>query len=655
MKTHLRHAVTHFTGLSRRRRWAVAGASCGAAGFALLGWLTIGLPSLDEIKPLDISRAISVLARDGSLIARFGNTKAENAHLSDLPPWVGQAVLAIEDRRFYHHPGIDVIGLSRAMIANLQAGRWVQGGSTLTQQLAKNLFLSPDKTLRRKGQEALMAIYVESRFTKDEILEAYLNRVYFGAGAYGVEAAARAHFSKRARDLTLWESAVLAGLLKAPSRYSPHSNPVLAAARAQTVLSTMVEAGYITEEQEKKAVKAGRSMASGARKAQGRYFPDWVLSQLDEFIGDPFAGASGEGDIEVRTTLEPRMQVVAEKAMRDTLDAIVPEEKVSQGALVTLAKDGAVLAMVGGRDYAQTQFNRAAQALRQPGSSFKPFIYLAAIESGYGPGDMILDAKIEDGSYRPDNYEGQYYGEVTLADALAFSMNTAAIRLLSAVGVPHLLDVARRAGLPDTLRPELATGLGASEVTLLDMTGAYATISNGGYQARPYGVLSVKDAKGHVLYARAPQDQPRVFSPRDLSLLDGMLEQVVLRGTGMAAQTGGLRVAGKTGTTQNYRDAWFIGYTDSLVTGIWMGNDDDTPMRKVSGGRYPARLWRDYMAVASSVPLPPGARSWRGAGIPDMAGEGEDGESRGFFFFGGSRPSFNFGGVKPSQKPVYNN
>lgn len=567
-----------------------------AAFLVLLIYFIYDLPGTNDVRPLETSPSITVLASDNSVIARYGGMKGDKISVRDLPEHTVQAVLAIEDRRFYDHFGVDPIGLARAMGANMMARHWVQGGSTITQQLAKNLFLSPDKTLRRKVQEALLALQIEYRFDKDEILSAYLNRVYFGSGAYGIDSAAKTFFGKSPRSLTLYESAMLAGVLKAPSRYSPAANPARARERALVVLQAMQDAGYLTEKQLARETKQAQSQKAAAEVGDlNRYFGDWIINQIDSFI------TSNDRDLRVRTTLNPRLQLLAEKKQEALFKEIKPEEKISQAALVTLSMDGAVLAMIGGTDYSVSQFNRATQALRQPGSAFKPFVFLAAMEAGWRPDDAIEDAPFDSGKYRPENYEHKYYGNVSLTQALAYSLNTATIRLLQRVGVTHLLDVAQRLGLTQKINPELATGLGASETTVLEMTNAYAVIANGGRAVWPWAVISITDTKGNVLYNNNPPSPVQVFSRRDIAALDSMLVQVVAQGTGQAAQLPSGHVAGKTGTTQNYRDAWFVGYTDRLVTGVWMGNDDNSSMQRVSGGRYPARLWRSYMQDAITM------------------------------------------------------
>ncbi len=576
----------------------------GLFGFAafvvLLTWFAYDLPDTRNVQPVDKRPSITVLSHDGTMVARYGGLTGELVNVRDLPPYVGTAVMAIEDRRFYSHFGVDPLGLARAMLVNVRQGRFAQGGSTITQQLAKNLFLTPDKTIRRKVQEAMLAMVIEWRHDKDEILSAYLNRVYYGSGAFGIDSAARTYFGKTAPELTLWESAILAGLLKAPSRYAPTANPKLSRDRARVVVAAMADAGFISKSERDQEIKRGQIELAGSSEAGdlNRYFSDWIINQIDSFV------ANNDRDIIVRTTLDIGLQKLAEEKVDAHVAALKPEEKGMQTAVVTLGKDGAVLAMIGGTDYTESQFNRATQAMRQPGSAFKPAVFLAAMESGYDPDTIVEDAPITTGKYRPKNHDGKYYGPVTLTDALALSMNTATIRLLESVGVNRLIDVARRLGFTQRVAPELASGLGASETTLVELTNAYAVIANGGYAIWPYAVLSVEDARGNVLYHHAPVSAARLFTARDIAALDSMLVQVIARGTGQAAQLSHGHVAGKTGTSQNYRDAWFIGYTDRLITGVWMGRDDSTAMKRVSGGGYPARLWRSYMEPATAADIP---------------------------------------------------
>ncbi len=626
------------------------------AGVILLAWCTYDLPDTDQVKPLELRPSITVLANDGTLIARYGGMKGDVVDAKKLPDYVRAAFISIEDRRFYDHFGIDPLGLARAMYVNLTAHHWVQGGSTITQQLAKNLFLTPDKTLRRKVQEAILAIVIEYRFSKDQILSAYLNRVYFGGGAYGIDAAAKTYFDKKATDLTLWEGAILAGLLKAPSRYAPSANPKLASERAKTVIHTMEEAGYISKDMAKQEISHARmKLATSASGDLNRYFADWIIDQIDSYV------STTDRDLVVHTTFQPQLQLLAEAKLKNLFTTIKPAEKISQTALVTMGMDGAVLAMIGGRDYSDSQFNRASQAQRQPGSSFKPFVYMAALEAGYSPDQMIEDSPLRIGKYSPKNYGNKYYGDVTMTDALALSLNTATIRLLQTVGVDKLIDVTQRLGFSEKFRPELATGLGAGETTVLEMTNAYTQFANGGYAIWPYGVVSIDDGKGHLVYRHEPPDAMRIFAPRDIANLDAMMQQVVIKGTGQAAQLSHGHVAGKTGTSQDYRDAWFVGYTNRLVTGVWMGNDDNSPMEAVSGGKYPARLWHDYMEEAISVPVT--TADPRMARAPDDSFSGVlDRLTSGSF---GSDDDSNprrrgnngggfFGGFNGSDAPVYN-
>ena len=557
------------------------------------------LPHIDRVKPLDVNPSISLLANDGTLIARYGGMQGNKVEMKDVPQHLISAVLSVEDRRFYSHFGIDPFGLTRAMLTNIKALRWVQGGSTITQQLAKNMFLTPERTIRRKVQEALMAFQIERKFTKDEILLAYLNRVYFGSGAYGIDAAAKIYFSKQVSQLTLWEGAILAGLLKAPSRFSPITNPKLAIARTKVVIRAMNDAGYIdakimSREIKKIKIRKTRSVTGNIN----RYFADWVISQIDGFL------SATDSNIIVKTTLDPKLQLMAETKQKALFKKFGSQDKISQMALLTEAYDGAVLAMIGGIDYAASQFNRATQAQRQPGSAFKPFVYLAALESGLDPNTRIEDAPIKEGSYRPANYAGKYYGTVTLKQALTHSMNTATIRLLRLVGVSRLLDVADRMGFTNKSKLKLAAGLGTNEVSLLKLTSAYAVIANGGVAVWPYAVLSIKDGNGNILYQHKHPERAQVFSSKDITALDGMLKQVVTHGTGKAAQLSRGYAAGKTGTTQDYRDAWFVGYTKKFVTGVWMGNDNNASMNRITGGKYPAQLWRDYMNAAFDFDVP---------------------------------------------------
>ncbi|HUA54532.1 MAG TPA: PBP1A family penicillin-binding protein, partial [Candidatus Sulfotelmatobacter sp.] len=583
----------------RRRALGFAARWCLVAGIwlavglgAVLGWYALTLPPTDQLESAWRRPGITVLAADGSLLASYGDLYGTAFAVKDLPAYLPRAVMAIEDRRFYHHFGVDPIGLVRAAWANHRAGRVVQGGSTLTQQVAKNLFLTSERSFRRKIQEALLALWLEHRYTKDQILAIYLNRVYLGAGAYGVDAASRLYFGKPATRISLHEAAVLAGLLKAPVRFSPARDPELAIARADVVLDAMVDDGAITREQAAAARLDTVSILHAADKRPGHYFADWIADLLPGFVN------YGDRDLVVQTTLDPALQRAAEADVAAMLEAEGARRKVSQAAVVVLGRDGAVRAMVGGRDYARSQFNRATLAVRQPGSAFKPFTYLAALESGLTPASTVLDAPIRIGGWSPENYEGRYLGEVTLADALADSLNTATVRLIERVGVRRVVAMARRLGITTPIPDNLSIALGTAEVNLLELTGSYAAIASGGMGVWPYGIAEVRDRAGHVLWRRSGSGPGRVLAPEIAAEADQLLGEVVRRGTGKAAQLA-VRAAGKTGTTQDYRDAWFVGYAGGLVAGVWCGNDRDTPMDKVVGGDLPAKLWHAVMQTAT--------------------------------------------------------
>ncbi|MGH6959477.1 MAG: transglycosylase domain-containing protein, partial [Dongiaceae bacterium] len=533
-----------------------------------------------------------LLAADGTMLATYGDLYGQTVRLAELPPYLPQAVLATEDRRFYGHFGLDVIGLARAAYVNLRQWRLLQGGSTITQQLAKNIFLTPDRTVRRKGQEMLLALWLERNFSKDEILTLYLNRVYFGAGTYGVDAAARKFFGKPASGVTPFEAAMLAGLLRAPSAFNPVNDEATAAGRARLVLRNMVAADYLTEDQ---ATAIAQGAATAPRSAvagrTGRHFADWVLDQVSSYVG--FV----DRDLVVVTTLDRRLQHLAEAQLVQLLDAEGTKRDASQAALVALRPDGAVRAMVGGRDYATSQFNRATQALRQPGSAFKPFVFLAGLERGLVPESRLVDTPIRIEGWQPDNYEGRYYGDVTLREAFARSLNSVAVQVSEQVDHKRVVEVARRLGITAELTPGPSIALGSSGVSLLELTGAYATFDNGGYGVWPRGIEEIRDRGGAVLYRREGSGPGMVVDPGHVASMLDLMSAVVDWGTGKAAK---LRrpAAGKTGTGQDFRDAWFIGFTAELVTGVWIGNDDNTPMKKVTGGGLPAQLWHAFMAAA---------------------------------------------------------
>jgi penicillin-binding protein 1A len=492
--------------------------------------------------------------------------------------------VAVEDRRFWHHPGIDPIGLGRAAWTNLLAGHVVQGGSTITQQVAKNLFLTNARTFRRKVQELLLTLWLEHTFSKREILEIWLNRVYLGSGTWGVDAAARMYFGVSARRVNLWQAAMLAGLPRAPSRFNPRADPGAAAVRARDVLKAMTDTGAITAA-DAQAAAAQIAFPPAPPLAAG-WFADWAAEQAQ-------SQAPANADATVRTTLDARLQSIAEQHLAALLDGPGAAASVSQGAVVALdAATGAVRAMVGGRDYHQSSYNRAVLARRQPGSAFKPFTWLAALEKGVSPDDTVLDAPVRIGNWSPANFERRYLGEITVEEALAQSINTAAVRLLLQAGGPRAVaKLAASVGIADKLPNDASLALGTGEVGLLELATAYAAFFNGGARIAPFGIEALQ-ANGHAIGAVHAPPQAAI-DPDLAAMMVRMLTAVVARGTGRAAAVPGHVVAGKTGTTQDYRDAWFIGCIDGEIIGVWLGNDDNRPMKSVLGGGLPARLFHD--------------------------------------------------------------
>ena len=567
-----------------------------------LAWFAYDLPDPDRFNAAATRRpTITVLAADGSEIGRRGNFYGNFIGLKDVPATLLWAVLATEDRRFYSHRGIDPRGLARAALVNLRAWGIRQGGSTITQQLAKNLFLTQDRTIRRKIQEVLLAIWLERRFSKDEIFALYLNRAYLGSGSYGVDAAAQRYFDKPARDLSLFESAVIAGLLKAPSRDNPIANSKRADQRARQVLRAMVTAGWIGEDDAAKAAEAGRSTLLGKSKTANRrsrtavavgsgYFTDWVLQQIESFVGAP------DRDLVIQTTLRPRLQRIAETAVDQAIRG-ANSRHVEQGALVALAPDGAVTAMVGGRNYRVSQYNRAAQAERQPGSVFKLFVYIAALEAGLRPSSELTDEPITVEGWTPRNAGDVYSGAITFREAAAKSINSVAVGLSERVGRDEVVQTARRLGITAVLAPEPSLALGVNEVSLLELTGSYATVANGGFGIWPHGIQVISDRDGTILYRRHGDGPGRVIAARHIESLNDLLSAVVLWGTGKSARLK-RPAAGKTGTSQDYRDAWFVGYTPDLIAGVWFGNDNARSMDGVTGGSLAAPVWRQFMTGA---------------------------------------------------------
>lgn len=558
---------------------------------AIVAWYASELPEITERASFERETSITVLAADDSVIARYGDLMGQSVTVEDLPPHLIHAVLSIEDRRFYSHFGIDIFGFTRAMVVNIQKQRYAQGGSTITQQLAKNLFLSQERTIKRKIQEALLALWLEHELSKDEILSAYLNRVYLGSGAYGVDAAAERYFDKPVADLSIRESATLAGLLKAPSRYSPLQNPTLSRERTDVVLASMVDAGYLAEDKARHLFTPLPAPPESRPTGQtARYFSDWIVDGLDDLIGTPTE------DLIIKTTYNPKVQKIAADALTDVIRTHGEEKKISQGGVIVMRPNGAVVAMVGGLDYGISQFNRITQARRQPGSSFKPFVYLAALEHGYFPNTLVVDEKITEGKYRPKNFGHKYYGELTLENALWLSLNTIAIGLIRDVGAQQVANTARRMGIFSPLLATDSLALGTNEVSPLELASAYAVLANGGYATFPYAITKITNEDGKLYYQRpARRKSRRVVDEFYTQTLTNMMTGVLEHGTGRGAKLP-YPAAGKTGTSQDSRDAWFMGFTDQLVTGVWLGNDDNSPMKRVTGGAYPAQIWRTVMA-----------------------------------------------------------
>jgi penicillin-binding protein 1A len=585
-----------------RRRWG-----WGLLKYALL--LTIWLVVLggfglvyfawDLPRPeaaLDGRRKPSLTLRDSAdhIIASYGDVVGDPLRLADLPPYLAAAAVSVEDRRFYWHFGIDPIGIARALWVNISTGRVAQGGSTITQQVAKNIFLTSARTTKRKVQEVLLTLWLERHFTKTEILEIWLNRIYLGSGAWGIDAAARLYFGVSAREVNLWQAALLAGLTKAPSRYSPRVDPVAAAARAREVLAAMVQTGAISAAQ---AAQASAQISFPPRGPSAGWYADWIAEQVQPMLPN---GA----DAVVSTSLDAGIQVTVQAKLDALLDGPGAAANVSQGAVIVLDPgSGAVLAMAGGRDHRTSPFNRAVVARRQPGSSFKPFVWLAALEKGARPDDIVLDAPIRLGAWSPSNFDKGFRGEISLEEALAQSVNTVAVRLVLQVGGPRtVIAVARRLGITSNLPLNDTIALGTGEVGLLELVGAYASFFNGGRLVTPYGISSITADRARLAVNQPEQTQ--VIKPDLAAMMVRMMGAVVTRGSGRAAAVPGHLVAGKSGTTQDFRDAWFVGFLGSpagpgRIIGVWLGNDDNRPMAGVTGGGLPAKLFHD---IAEQMP-----------------------------------------------------
>jgi penicillin-binding protein 1A len=580
--------------------WAVIAAIGGAA------WIGAHLPPIQSLEIPKRPPSIQIVGLNGRVLATRGDMGGAAVSLKELPSYLPKAFIAIEDRRFYSHHGVDPLGIGRAFVANVLHHGVAQGGSTLTQQLAKNLFLTQERTIGRKIQELVLAFWLERKFTKTDILELYLNRVYFGSGAYGVEAAAQRYFGKAARQVTLSEAAMLAGLVKSPSRLAPIRNPDGAERRAQTVIVAMADTKLITDDMAKVAIAHPAHAVPQASAGSVNYVADWIMDVLDDLVGRI------DQDIVIETSIDPVLQAAAEKALVDELAQKGDKFGVSQGAVVTMTPDGTVRALVGGKNYAESQFNRAIAAKRQPGSAFKPFVYLTAIERGLTPDTIRQDRPLDLKGWKPENYSREYFGPVTLTQALALSLNTVSVRLTLEFGATAVVKTAHRLGIASKLDPNPSIALGTSEVSVIELVGAFAAFANGGLATAPHVVERVRAADGTVLYTRSVESLGRIIDGRYVAMMNQMMQETLLTGTARTAQLPGWPAAGKTGTSQDFRDAWFVGYTSHLVTGVWLGNDDGSPTHKTTGSGLPVEIWSRLMKTAhQGIPV---------AGLPGLTG-----------------------------------
>jgi penicillin-binding protein 1A len=563
-------------------------------GALLLGLMVLGIfvavargeiDSFEDLKASPNGQMIRVRAADGTVIQSLGPSFGRWLTFSQLPTEMKEAMVAVEDRRYYMHPGVDPIGITRSFYVRAIEGRWTQGGSTITQQLARNIYLNNNKEFGRKIREIILALAMETKFSKEQILELYLNKVYFGGGAYGVDAASRKFFDHGAENLSLAEAAIIAGLVKAPSRYSPTADAKAALDRAGVVVEVMQDAGMITAEQAAAVKPAQVKIASEPPQDSVRYFTDWVLPQLDGLIDET------EKPIDVWTTLDLKMQRAATKAIVNN----VP--KGAQGALVAIDRDGAVKAMVGGTDYVTSNYNRAVTAVRQPGSAWKLFVYLTALESGFRPEDKVVDEPVEIEGWQPKNSGGNYAGEITLRTAFAYSKNTVAAKIGEEVGTSSIANMARRFGITTPINTQPSMVLGTSEARVIDMTRAFAEVAAKGRSLTPYGISKVTTIDGDVIYSAKPQKSIQLVEEWVAGGMTDLMQTAVATGTGRAANIG-RPVAGKTGTTTSNKDGWFLGFSSGLTTGVWMGRDNARAVGGLEGGRAPAQAWAAFMRIA---------------------------------------------------------
>ncbi len=563
------------------------------AGILLLVFLTyiayciITLPDMNEAINRTRLPSTTILAENGNEVQSFGTVYSEFVYSEELPQYLIDAIVFTEDKRFYNHFGFDIISFTRAMLTNIFAGRYAQGGSTITQQVAKNLFLTNKKTINRKVQELILAFWLESKFNKEQILSLYLNRVYFGHGAYGIEAASQKYFQKTSRDLNVLEGAILAGMLKAPSRYNPIRSKENALSRANVVLNIMNENNLLSQKDLERVKNMPLGKGKPAKVKNGAYFADWALSEIQNHIGEK------DADIYAITTLDQELQEKASLVLQEEIKK-AKDFNVSNGAVIIMDYNGAIKALVGGINYLDSQFNRATQALRQPGSAFKLFVYLTAIQKGLTPDDILSDRPIKIGDWQPQNHDGKALGDVTLRQAFAHSLNLATIRLAQDMGVNNIIKTAKKAGISTNLENDLSLALGSSAVKMIDMATAYTSVANGGFSVWPYSVKEIYTNDGFQLYQRNASEKLRIFSEKETDNMRKLLREVLKTGTGRYAHYG-KEVFGKTGTSQDNRDAWFIGFDEEKICAVWVGNDDNSPMQGIYGSGLPARIWKKIM------------------------------------------------------------
>ena len=566
-------------------------------------WSLLNLPETESIK---ISRqpSITFLDKDGRIIASYGDIYGKSIKYNNLPENLINAVIVTEDKRFFNHYGVDIKGVLRAIYVNLKERRIVQGGSTITQQLAKNLFLTPERSFTRKLHELILSLWLELRFSKKQILSIYLNRVYLGSGTYGVQAASEKYFNKKVEDLNLYECAVIASLLKAPSRYNPIANKKLSQERASLVLENMAKSQMISKAKVKEAKYNNKRYSKFTTPPKStRYFIDWLLPRVKAYVGEI------NEDLIVRTTLDVKLQKIAEDSLNKVTENF---PSADQSALVSLNLDGGVISMIGGRDYGDSQFNRVTQAKRQPGSAFKLFVYLAGLENGFAPDDLVVDSKIDINGWSPKNYKDKYIGEVSVKDAFSNSINTVAVKISEDIGREKVIKMAKLMGITSPILNSPSLALGTSEVNLLELTAAYDVLANNGNGVFVHGIRSIENTEGKNLFTRKIQGPGKILNSYTVKTMTEMMEQTIINGTGKKAKIN-RPAAGKTGTSQSLRDAWFVGFTSNIVVGVWFGNDDDSPMEKITGGTAPAILWGEFMKKAH-IDIQPQALNF---GIPD--------------------------------------